>query len=162
MASAAERPLRASVLDRLLDPLGEGRREPTIGVRELKAAVARDLEWLLNTKTVLVHDDRLAALTEARESILTYGLPDFTTSSWRNPNDTRRICGEIAAAIKAFEPRLAPSTVRVSLVPARDALDFRTRFRIEATLCVEPISEPVYFDSSVQFGTGAIQIEETS
>ena len=74
--------LRPSVLDRLLEPKGPA--HPEIGLRELKLAVARDLEWLLNTKSVLRKASDIEQLPEARDSILTYGIPDFSTASWRS------------------------------------------------------------------------------
>jgi type VI secretion system protein ImpF len=149
--------LRPSILDRLLEPRGPA--HPEIGLRELKAAVARDLEWLLNTKSVLRRASDIEQLPDARDSILTYGIPDFSTASWRSHGDAKRICAEIGVAVRTFEPRLLPSTVRVSMLPTQSADDFRMRFRIEATLHVEPISEPVYFDSSVEMDTGAIRVE---
>jgi predicted component of type VI protein secretion system len=72
---------------------------------------------------------------------------------------TPRICAELEAAVKTFEPRLLPSTVRVTILPTKEVDDFRMRFRIEATLYVEPVAEAVFFDSSVEIDTGAIQVE---
>ena len=152
--------LRPSVLDRLLDRDTRGQGHPSIGLRELKAAVARDLEWLLNTKCVIESSEpQLADLPEARASGLTYGIPDFSTASWRSHADAHRICAELEAAVKTFEPRLLPSTVRVTILPTKEVDDFRMRFRIEATLYVEPVAEAVFFDSSVEIDTGAIQVE---
>jgi type VI secretion system protein ImpF len=150
--------LRPTLLDRLLEPKGSP-AHPAIGLRELKRAVARDLEWLLNTKTVLTRHPVIAQLPEARASILTYGIPDYTNASWRSPADARRICGEIAQAVRVFEPRLVPATVRVTVLPSQGVDDFSLRFRIEGTLHVEPITEPVYFDSSVEMGTGEFRVD---
>jgi type VI secretion system protein ImpF len=151
--------LRPSVLDRLLDRRN-GPGHASVGLRDLKAAVARDLEWLLNTKSVIeAREPQLEHLPEARGSVLTYGIPDFSTASWRSHADARRICRELEAAVKAFEPRLLAGTVRVSILPTQEVDDFRMRFRIEATLYVEPISEAVFFDSSVEIDTGAIRVE---
>ncbi len=150
--------LRPTVLDRLLQPPGS-RTHPAIGLRELKAAVARDLEWLLNTKSLLWDSPALAGLDEARASILAYGIPDFSNASWRSEGDARRICRDIANAVKTFEPRLLPASVRVVILPATSSTDMTLQFRIEGTLHVEPISEPVFFDSNVQTDTGAIQVQ---
>jgi type VI secretion system protein ImpF len=155
---AATSVLRPSLLDRLVQPQGT-RAFPSIGLRELKAAVARDLEWLLNTKTMLNDVSELAELPESRASILAYGIPDFSNASWRSEGDARRICRDIESAVKAFEPRLLPATVRVVILPNTSSTDMRLQFRIEGTLHVEPISEPVSFDSNVQTDTGAIEIE---
>jgi type VI secretion system protein ImpF len=150
--------LRPTVLDRLLQPPGT-RAFPAIGLRELKAAVARDLEALLNTTSLLSDSAELAELPEARESILAYGIPDFSNASWRNPSEARRICRDIEAAVRTFEPRLVSDSVRVVMQQGDPSSDMKLRFRIEGTLRVEPISEPVSFDSDVETGTGAIRIE---
>jgi type VI secretion system protein ImpF len=149
--------LRPSLIDRLVQPPGT-RSFPSIGLRELKAAVARDLEWLLNTKCVLKDAPELEDFPEARASILAYGIPDFSNASWRSEGDARRICRDIANAVKEFEPRLLASTVRVVILPNTSSTDMRLQFRIEGTLHVEPISEPVSFDSNVQTDTGAIEV----
>lgn len=150
--------LRPTLLDRLLAPTGAP-AHPAIGLRELKRSVARDLEWLLNTKAVLPRHELIAELPEARASVLTYGIPDYTNASWRSPADARRICGEIAQAVRTFEPRLVPATVRVTILQSAGVDDFSLRFRIEGTLHVEPVSEPVSFDSSVETGTGAFRVD---
>ncbi len=91
--------------------------------------------------------------------MLTYGIPDFSNVSWRSSADARRVCNEIAAAVRTFEPRLVPATVRVSILPISGVDDFSMRFRIEATLHVEPIREPIYFDSSVETATGEFHVD---
>ncbi len=150
--------LRPSVLDRLLQPKGAA-SYPTIGLRELKAAVARDLEWLLNAKNVLGREPGVSGLPEARASVLTYGIPDYSMMSSRSSNDVRRITSEIAGAIRIFEPRLVPATVRVTMLPPGALEEFNMRFRIEGTLHVEPISEPVFFDSGLQTSTGEVVVD---
>jgi type VI secretion system protein ImpF len=153
--------LRPSVVDRLLAPAGKGGSPAGVGFRELRAAVARDLEWLLNTKSVLSPYPAIERLEQARDSVFTYGIPDFSTASWRSPNDARRICAEIEGAVKTFEPRLIRETVRVVVLPNQGADEFRLKFRIEGTLHVEPITQPVYFDSTVEVDTGTISVETT-
>lgn len=153
--------LRPTVLDRLLQPAGT-RAHPAIGLRELKAAVARDLEALLNTTSLFGNEQALDGLEEARRSILTYGIPDFSNASWRSESDARRICREIASAVRVFEPRLLPASVRVVIQDANAATEMKLRFRIEGTLRVEPISEPVSFDSDIETGSGAIHVDGSS
>jgi type VI secretion system protein ImpF len=153
--------LRPTLLDRLLEPKGSA-GHPGIGLRELKRAVARDLEWLLNTKTTLTKLPEVAQLAEARASVLTYGVPDYSTASWASGGDKRRICAEVATAVQTFEPRLMPATVRVSVLPSSGIDDFSMRFRIEATLHVEPISEPVFFDSRIDTATGEFRVDGSS
>jgi type VI secretion system protein ImpF len=161
MASGArtDAQLRPSVLDRLIAPTGPGRRGAleTVGLRELYAAVARDLDWLLNTKRWL--PTTLQSFPEASESVLTYGLPDLSIYSWRHHADSVAICRLLEETIRRFEPRLRARTVQVKPLPAGDVDDFRLRFRIEAVLHVEPIRAPVAFDTEVDLGVSGIRVK---
>lgn len=154
--------LRPSIIDRLSGRSG-GRRggefQP-IGIRELKEAVARDLEWLLNTRVWLPQDpEQMAELKEARESLLSYGIPDLSTFSWASPSDCQRIAARVEQAIRIFEPRLLPSSVRCEIITSTDTSDFSLKLRIEAVLYVEPISEHVTFDTKADFDGGGIRVE---
>lgn len=151
--------LRPTLLDRLIEPR-DGTAYPAVGLRELKRSVARDLEWLLNTRNELVRSPALANLAEARASVLTYGVPDNSMSSRNSRNDLARVRREIASAVRIFEPRLVPATVVISeLSESKDLADSSLRFRIEGTLHVEPITEPVSFDSSIELTTGEFHID---
>jgi type VI secretion system protein ImpF len=155
--------LRPSVVDRLIARKGEraeSRYFDGIDVRELKASVARDLEWLLNTRVWLPPDAaELRGLDEARESILTWGIPDLSTFSWASPQDCQAIAAIVERTIRTFEPRLLSRSVRVEILPGEDVADFSVKLRIHAVLHVEPINEHVTFDSSADFEGGGIRIE---
>jgi len=154
--------LRASVLDRLLageSSTGGRGVHDQLGVRELRSAVARDLEWLLNSRRWVTWD--LEELEEARESILTYGVPDFSTYSWRNQGDAKSISKVLEEVIRRFEPRLLPGSIRVELLPSGDVDDFQIRFRIDAVLYVEPIREPVSFDTDVDLAGNWIDVRSS-
>ena len=103
--------LRPSIIDRLSGRFGgsrDGQFQP-IGVRELKQAVARDLEWLLNTRVWLPQTpEELEDLVEGRESLLCYGIPDLSVFSWASPADCQRIAALVEQTIRSFEPRLLP------------------------------------------------------
>ena len=154
--------LRPSIIDRLSGRFGGRRRAEfqPIGVRELKRSVARDLEWLLNTRVWLPQDpEELAELTEARESLLNYGIPDLSVFSWASPTDCQRIAARVEQAIRIFEPRLLSRSVRCEILPSTDSSDFSLKIRIEAVLYVEPISEHVTFDTKADFDGGGIRVE---
>ena len=78
--SRTDKPLLPSVFDRLIDDDPQGQREvskPRAQVlREIKQAVCRDLENLLNAR------QRCGAippdLKELDVSLVNYGIPDFT------------------------------------------------------------------------------------
>ncbi len=140
-----------SVLDRLIDLDPRVFQEPpksrSTSLHELKQAVRRDLEWLLNTRChTEVLDDRLE---EAPRSVAFYGLPDFTAVSVRNHNEQKRMTKAIENAIRLFEPRFL--SLKVSLEPISEVAQ-QLRFRIEATLDIEPTPEPIVFDSVLQPG----------
>ncbi len=142
-----------SVLDRLLDDAPNVSREPVTGrfqnVRDLERAVARDLEALLNTRQETL-EDLPSEFEEVNRSLVTYGLPDFTSLSLMSQDDRNRIRRAVEHAIAEFEPRL--QRVRVTLEPPREN-DRGLRFRIDAQLPVDPAPEPVTFDAVLQLNT---------
>ena len=147
-----------SVLDRLIDHDPRNSREAapshTQSVRQLKEAVRRDLEWLLNTRIVAVPPD--SRLREVNRSVFVYGLPDFTSYSLANPEDQSRLIRQLQNAIKIFEPRLD----RVRIVPL-DVEGANTRilhFRIEALLLMDPAPEHISFDTTLQLTSGEYEV----
>ncbi len=148
-----------SVLDRLLDFEPDVSREApksrSKSLRELKLSVRRDLEWLLNTRTVHVEIDE--RLQEIKKSVLTYGLPDITGLSAKNQSEQKRLAKAIENAIRLFEPRFLD--VRVTLEPVSN-VDRSLKFRIEARLDIEPTPEPVAFDTVLQLGSGDFEVRE--
>lgn len=145
--------LQPSILDRLLDDAPDVSREPLPdrfqNLRQLKRAVTRDLEALLNTRQE-VWEELPSEFTELHRSLLVYGLPDFTPLSLLNPHDSNRIRRAVEQAIALFEPRL--NRVRVTLQAPREH-EPALRFHIEAFLRVEPAPEPVNFDAVLQLHT---------
>lgn len=139
------RNVQASILDRLID------LEPEMGVEsvqsfsagQIKDSVARDLENLLNSRRNILSVP--AACKEVSNSLFIYGLPDFTSRNPANVSVRSQLRLEIEKTISSFEPRLKNVVVHLD-APTRSARDLR--FRISAVLKVDPISEPVVFDTS--------------
>jgi type VI secretion system protein ImpF len=127
---------------------------PARTLAQIKAAVKRDLEWLLNSRQIVA--DLPAALGQARQSLLTYGLPDFTAVTLSKTDDQVALRRSIEEAVRLFEPRLRGVTV--TLEPVRD-LERALRFRIDAMLDVDPDPEPVTFDSVLQLNNKAFKVE---
>lgn len=143
---------KPSVLDRLLNE-----EEPwtvqSRGIRYFKEAVKRDIQWLLNTRQTV--DGIPPDLKELSSSVAAYGLPDFTTFNPKNLNDQATLRKLIETAIRTFEPRLEHVVVRV--LP----LDETTRllhFRIDGRLKIEPVPEPVSFDTHLDIDRGEIEL----
>ena len=145
--------LLPSVLDRLLDDRPGVASEPVASraqnLRVLKKSVARDLEALLNTRQEAL-EALLEELPELGRSILTYGLPDFTSFNLAATDDRMRVRRCLEDAITNFEPRLR--RVRVSIEPPREH-DRALRFRVDALLRTDPSPEPVMFDMVLQLNT---------
>jgi len=150
--------LRPSVLDRLIEGPGQSRSFEGMSVADLRKAVASDLERLLNTR-VWWPWGNLEELVEARESILTYGMPELSSYSWTSAKDARTIGALVERAVRRFEPRLVPNSIKCEVKASESVDDFSLRIRIEAILHVEPITEPVTFDASVDFDGGGLHIE---
>lgn len=157
MPPSQSQPLRASVMERL--SCGYRSRSPDgeIGLREIQGAVARDLERLLNSR--IWWPTPLDAFEEGAASHLTYGIPDLTACSWASvKGDDRTVPKLIEEAIKRFEPRLLPRSVKVTQVERESVDDLRVRLRIDAILQVEPYTERISFDTDFDVATGAMQL----
>lgn len=148
-----------SVLDRLIDldprQSTEAPKSRSATVHDLKQSVKRDLEWLLNTRCHIETLDE--KLEETRRSLALYGLPDFTGVSVKSHVEQKRMTEAIENAIRIFEPRF--KNLKVTLEPV-DNVDRQLRFRIEATLDIEPTPEPIVFDSVMEPGAGGFSIVE--
>jgi type VI secretion system protein ImpF len=132
-----------SLLDRLTDLDPENDSEPGAtewaAMRDYKAALARDLAALLNTrrKEIALHAD----YAEAGNSVLTFGIPDYTSYTLTNGVDQELVRRSIERAIRQFEPRLSRVAVAVQQPdPAMPTLVFQ----IDAILNID--EEPVAFD----------------
>jgi type VI secretion system protein ImpF len=110
--------LLPSILDRLLDDAPNLQYEAIPNrfqdLRQVKEAVKRDIEALLNTRQETL-DELPQSFTEVRRSLLVYGLPDCTALSLHNPQDHRRIRQALEYTIATFERRL--ERVRVTVEP---------------------------------------------
>lgn len=146
-----------SVLDRLIDFEPEARQEPPASrsksLRQLKQALRRDLEWLLNTRLAWQPPEELPLL---RDSLLSWGLPDFSTLSVRNAGDQQTLVHALESTLRRFEPRL--EDVVVSVAQTSD-VERAMRFRIEARLRIDPVPEPVTFDTTLQLGSGNFAVK---
>ena len=139
-----------SIFDRLSDV--DPRITPE---RQLKAAVRRDLEWLLNTRRVV--EPPPESLIEVNRSLYNYGLPDFSSYSLSSPKDRSKLLRALETTIALFEPRLAG--VKVSAVESPTAGSRVLRFQIEGLLLKDPAPEQVSFDTVLQLANGEYQVK---
>jgi type VI secretion system protein ImpF len=152
-------PLLPSVLDRLIDEDPSVSTEPawqqSQSVRDYELSVVRDLEALLNTRQTLVHASDEAG--ELSQSVLTYGMPDFTSAGVGSAREREQLRQAIERAIRRFEPRLRQ--VRVSLHPPKGEFDRTLHMTIDGMLSVQPNPQPISFETTVQPSSGQCQIK---
>src|ERR1700758_3039861 len=138
-------PVTLSVLDRLIDRDPKTRSEVPFSrvqsLRELKSALKRDLEWLLNTRRTI--DPAPESARETNRSVYHYGFADISSKSVLSPRDQAELVRDMEAAIAIFEPRLKRAKVRMEIVEGNYRM---LKFVIEGLLCMDPSPEPVRFD----------------
>jgi type VI secretion system protein ImpF len=137
------------LFDRLMDTPVHGAASGTVtrlSIEDLKDTVARDLEALLNTRTV-IPEELLKQYPECSRSIVTYGLNDFAGLSLSSFDDRAHICQCLEKAIARHEPRLR--NVRASLEVQEGSIN-RLNFAIAALLVVNSAQEAVNFDAVLQ------------
>lgn len=123
------------------------------GIEQMKKCVIRDVENLLNTRCQIfsVPD----AYKEANDSLLGYGIKDFTSQNPRDSFVRQELRSGIEKAIKQFEPRLENLSVILeeSKQSKRDLV-----FRINALLVVDPAVEQVTFDTFFDINSGEYSV----
>ena len=153
-----EGPVTLSVLDRLIDLEPERNLEPPMtraqSLRELRAALRRDLEWLFNTRATI--EEPPESLREVERSVYNYGIQDTSMLSLKNPKDQDLLARSIRTAITFFEPRL--QAAKVTIEPSSD--DVRgIHFNIEGLLRMDPAPEPVFFDTLLEPSSGEYTVK---
>jgi len=149
---------QTSILDRLIDNEPGVSREPVqnrlADYRQLMASVRRDLENLLNTKNFV--SSLAGQYKELQNSLFVYGLPDFTAQNPKSPSVRDQLRQEVEMAISRFEPRIT----NVMVISETDAHDYRTLgFRITGLLMVDPMPEPITFDTRFDINKGEYTIK---
>jgi type VI secretion system protein ImpF len=151
-------PVTLSVLDRLIDQEPERHQEPPMSraqsLRELRAALRRDLEWLFNTRSTI--EDLPESLREVERSVYNYGVPDITSLSLRSSKDQEFMAKSIKNAISIFEPRL--TAVKITIDPSTDVAQ-GIHFSIEGLLRMDPAPEPVFFDTVLESSRGEYKVK---
>ena len=158
----AQQPLVLSVLDRLLDNEPDVSREALPNrnqiLRDLKQAVRRDLENLLNTRVRYLLSP--LPLRELKQSLVNFGIPDFTGANLSTAKARQEFGRVLQGIIRQYEPRF--KTVQVEVHDNAQSLDRTLRFRIDALLYAEPAPEPVAFDSILKPVTGNFEVKGVS
>ena len=167
MAGAVDR-LLPCLLDRLTDEAPGCQLEPAesglASQSRLRAAVLRDLGWLMNA-TRPGAAESLEAWPEARRSVLNYGLPALggQTSSTL---DLQALERAIREAILRFEPRLLADTLEVEAdadaLWQQRGLDGHNRIslRICGQIRAQPLPLALLLRTEWDLETGQVSLSE--
>ncbi len=136
--------LQPVLLDRLLDDqpgkLEESRERRVMNMSQIRQAILRDLDYLLNTAARpegdMIYDFPLAA-----RSVLNFGTVPF---SGRTTSDQarERLRAGVERAISQFEPRLQQGTVKVKRVEKADEQSGLVAVGFELSGEVHPLPMP--------------------
>jgi len=155
--------LQPSLLDRLTDDepgkVEESREKRVISANRLRDCVSRDMSWLLNCVN-LEADVDLTEFPEVASSVLNFGIPDLTgvALSSVNPDTLQR---QVKEAIVAFEPRLTPNTLRITVKAQVARMDRQAlMFNIESEMWAQPIPLNLYLKTEVDLETGKFNVSE--
>jgi len=153
---ASRERLQPSLLDRLTDLAPEQPRDAAdqqvLTMAALRQAVLRDLAWLLNTTNLATTED-LARSPRVASSTLNYGIPGFA-GLFERSGRTQALEAAIATAIKTFEPRIAPESLRVRARAPTEA-DGPTAlvFEIEGELWAQPVPQQLFLETAIELET---------
>ena len=157
--SELERTVQWSVLDRLIDTEPTSAVEAPLtwaqSVRELKRGLRRDLEWLLNTRRIVVLAPE--GFVELPNSLYHYGLPDITSLPAASTAAQEWLRRQVEETIRLFEPRL--SGVRVTVSTADEEGRRELRFVIDGLLHMEPSPEQVVFDTVLEITSSTFEVK---
>jgi len=165
MAELSQRErLQPSLLDRLTDDNPGSQRESrdrwVLTLQQLRAAVLRDLSWLLNTDNL--HAAELAEHPHVAQSVLNYGFPDLSGLTATNVNATE-LTRIVRQVIRDFEPRLLPNSVKVKAVVAEDQYNPNAvTFEIKADLWAQPVPVDMLLRTQIDLETGQVTVRERS
>jgi type VI secretion system protein ImpF len=140
--------MQPSLLDRLTENADES--SETRGVRayevsrRLQQFLLRDLSALLNTRRAEQDFDK--SFEQSTNSLLTFGVADFTSYNLNSSIDQERARQSVERAIRQFEPRL--TGVSVSLEQS-EPLHPVLMLRVEAVMHPSYGSESVTFEAAL-------------
>jgi type VI secretion system protein ImpF len=106
---------------------------PLASRREVREAFRRDLEALLNAR---VRHDPIAP-PEVQESIVFFGIRDYTTLSLQSVKDRDELLSRIARSLATFEPRLRDTSLQMHTANAM----LYAGFRLHGKLSIGDVEE---------------------
>ena len=155
--------LRPSILDRLTADGGAAasavRRGGVMNLEDLRSAVIRDLEWLLNSEAMSSTVD-LEPDPFVKASVLNYGMPDLAGATISTVQ-LQELRAEVKRVIEDFEPRIDKKTLEVRLVEHATGSFNRIAFEIRAEVLAEPLPIPLLLRTDFSLETGLCELHES-
>jgi len=164
--------LQPALLDRLIDhrptETVESQETRTIDRPQLRAAVLRDLAWLLDTtraepapgSTRRQAQAPWDAAPEVRRSVLNYGLPALagTGLATLQAHEVERT---VADAIRIFEPRIDPESLEVRVVLDHGDTRHNTlAIVIRARIWGQPLPQDLLVRADMEMESGHTRLHE--
>ncbi|OWV81842.1 type VI secretion protein [Rhizobium sp. R634] len=154
-----DRVLARSILDRLIDEAPDRAADPPMSfvdqVRDVREAIRRDLEALLNTRRCPATPP--AALAELKDALVSYGVDGVVSANLMTDEAKLRLAAAIERRIALFETRL--SDVRVTILKSRTMTERALRLRIQATFRLHEGMPPISFESTIDPSTQRFLVE---
>jgi type VI secretion system protein ImpF len=156
--------LQASLLERLTDRepgvTREAREHRITSARALRLSVMHDLAWLLNAQGIASAQD-IEAYPHVATSVLNFGFSDIAGKA-ASGIDIAAIEGRLHDAIRAFEPRILPGTLRVRAIRSGETTGRHNTiaFIVEGDLHAQPVPERLYLRTELDLEAGQVDVSE--
>ncbi|ASR09878.1 type VI secretion system baseplate subunit TssE [Rhizobium leguminosarum bv. viciae] len=154
-----DRVLARSILDRLIDEAPDRTVDPPMSfvdqVRDVREAIRRDLEALLNTRRCPATPP--AAFSELKDALVSYGVDGIVSANLMTDQAKLKLAQAIERRIALFETRL--SDVRVTILKSRTMTERALRMRIQATFRLHEGMPPISFESTIDPSTQRFLVE---
>lgn len=149
-------PLMTLLLDDNPQDMTEKNITKSINVAQLYEDIRINLQRILNTRILGVHwPNHYDQLTQ---SILNYGIDDFTHSYFGTKQSQQELCKRLSDIIATYEPRLC--AVQVEALESDIAIDRLLKIRIEADINLVPTPIPAIFESCLDIANQYFTVNE--
>ncbi|MEQ1851224.1 MAG: type VI secretion system baseplate subunit TssE [Chthoniobacteraceae bacterium] len=153
--------LQPCLFDRLMDEdilnKQESRVARVISLSEYRAAVLRDLGWLLNSNCH-IQSEGLADFPHVESSVFNFGTPSLSGLGIAGM-DVQELEAAMALAVRNFEPRIVPDTLVVRAV--RESVKGSPStlvFEIRGELWARPFPEKLFIKTTLDLETGEVKL----
>lgn len=130
-------------------------------LKEIRACVKRDLDWLLNASQYSPQED-LDGYPDVACSVVNYGMPDLTgkTVSGFDQQHMDRLLKQV---IVNFEPRIIRTTLTVRVIADKALFDHNALvFEIEGELLAEPQPLHLHLRTEFELEDGTVSVYDYS